>query len=42
MPLPPFGGAGGRKLREYKVFIIKAGLVVRMSSNPKAESSFDV
>jgi hypothetical protein len=44
LPFPPqaFGGAGGRKLREYKIFIIKAGLVVRMPGHPRLSSIFDV
>lgn len=37
-----FVGAGSEKLREYKIFIIKAGLVVRMPSYPRLSSIFDL
>lgn len=36
------GRTGGRELREYKIFIIKAGLVVRISLHPRLSSIFDV
>lgn len=30
----------GQETEEYNIFIIKAGLVVRMPSNPRAEQHF--